>query len=243
MWRERTSSVHPGEPPIPWRLRHWWPRASCRRQAPESGCTCRFQGQGTRAQPSAKPAFENCAGSTPPIASGATGPQNDRAGDSSPSTRCVDFRRWRLLPCVLNIHERPRKVSGLGYRVECRLLADRRRPTFGTARPKPAGQDMGLNVSKVASISSTGAPGIGHQESFATGRFQASRSTPVGTRVLAALINAQVHGSRTALSRHQLLGFGARALACLRWSATSGAAQAVKPIPAGRLAASAVWWE
>ena len=74
----------------------------------------------------------------------------------------------------------------------------------------------------------------GHQESFATGRFQASRSTPVGTRVLAALINAQVHGSRTALSRHQLLGFGARALACLRWSATSGAVQAVKPIPAGR---------
>ena len=60
---------------------------------------------------------------------------------------------------------------------------------------------------------------------------------------LAALINAQVPGSRTALSRHQLLGFGARAHACLRWSATSGTAQAVKPIPAGRLAASAVWWE
>lgn len=72
---------------------------------------------------------------------------------------------------------------------------------------------------------------------------QASRSTPVGTRVLAALINAQVPGSRTALSRHELLGIGARAPACLRWSATSGAAQAVKPIQAGRLAPSAVWWE
>jgi hypothetical protein len=45
-------------------------------------------------------------------------------------------------------------------------MADRRRPTFGTARSKPAGQDMGLNVSKVASISSTGAPGIGHKPSY-----------------------------------------------------------------------------
>ena len=32
----------------------------------------------------------------------------------------------------------------------------------------------------------------GHQESFATGRFQARRSAPVGTRVLAALIKRQV---------------------------------------------------
>ena len=54
-------------------------------------------------------------------------------------------------------------------------MADRRRPTFGTARRKPAGQDMGLNVSKVASISPTGAPGIGHQLTVATGGFLASR--------------------------------------------------------------------
>jgi len=47
-----------------------------------------------------------------------------------------------------------------------RLMADRRLPTFGTARSKPAGQDMGLNVSKVASNSSTGAPGLGHNRSY-----------------------------------------------------------------------------
>ena len=34
---------------------------------------------------------------------------------------------------------------------------------------------MGLNVSKVASISPTGAPGIGHQLTVATGGFLASR--------------------------------------------------------------------
>lgn len=46
------------------------------------------------------------------------------------------------------------------------LLADCRRPTFGSSPPKPAGQDMGLNVSNVGSISSTGAPGIGYNRSF-----------------------------------------------------------------------------
>jgi hypothetical protein len=48
-----------------------------------------------------------------------------------------------------------------GVHGERLLLADRRLPTFGTARSKPAGQDMGLNVSKVASNSSTGEPGLG----------------------------------------------------------------------------------
>ena len=42
-------------------------------------------------------------------------------------------------------------------------VADRRRLTFGTARRKPAGQDMILNVAKVALISPTGAPGIGQK--------------------------------------------------------------------------------
>ena len=41
-------------------------------------------------------------------------------------------------------------------------MAVLRRPALGTARHKPANQDVVLNVSKVASNSSAGAPGIGH---------------------------------------------------------------------------------
>jgi hypothetical protein len=41
-------------------------------------------------------------------------------------------------------------------------MADWRRPALGTARPKPAIQDVALNVSKVASKSSAGAPALGH---------------------------------------------------------------------------------
>ena len=46
---------------------------------------------------------------------------------------------------------------------ERRLMAGLRRPALGTAGPKPASQDVVLNVSKVASNSSAGAPGIGQQ--------------------------------------------------------------------------------
>ena len=53
-------------------------------------------------------------------------------------------------------------------------LADRRRPTFGTARRKPAGQDMILNVAKVALISPTGAPGIGHCPTLTPARSMAA---------------------------------------------------------------------
>ena len=41
-------------------------------------------------------------------------------------------------------------------------MADWRRPALGTARPKPAIQDVALKVSKVASKSSAGAPALGH---------------------------------------------------------------------------------
>ncbi len=50
-------------------------------------------------------------------------------------------------------------------------MADRRRPALGTARPKPARQDVVLNVSKVASNSYAGAPGIGQDSTPATGSF------------------------------------------------------------------------
>lgn len=46
---------------------------------------------------------------------------------------------------------------------------------------------------------------------------------------MAALINAEVPGSRTALSRHQLLGSGARALAFTRWSASRSRPGALRP--------------
>ena len=39
---------------------------------------------------------------------------------------------------------------------ERRFLADRRSPALGTARSKPAGQDIGLNVNNVASIDQPG---------------------------------------------------------------------------------------
>lgn len=54
---------------------------------------------------------------------------------------------------------------------QCPLLADGRRPTFRTARCKPDGQDMGLNVSKVASDSPCGVLGLGHKRALAADRF------------------------------------------------------------------------
>jgi hypothetical protein len=43
------------------------------------------------------------------------------------------------------------------------VVADPRRPALGTADPKPASQNVVLNVSNVAMNSPAGAPGIGHQ--------------------------------------------------------------------------------
>jgi hypothetical protein len=43
------------------------------------------------------------------------------------------------------------------------VIAGLRRPALETAGPKPASQDMVLNVSKVASNSFAGAPGIGQK--------------------------------------------------------------------------------
>ena len=54
-------------------------------------------------------------------------------------------------------------------------MADWRRPALGTARPKSAIQDVALNVSKVASKSSAGAPALGHKRYYATGRFAAMK--------------------------------------------------------------------
>jgi len=54
-------------------------------------------------------------------------------------------------------------------------MADLRRPACRIARSKPAGQILILNVSKVASISPTGAPALGHQESLVTGSFRATQ--------------------------------------------------------------------
>jgi len=56
-------------------------------------------------------------------------------------------------------------------------MADLRRPTRRIARPKPAGQILILNVSKVASISLTGAPAFGHNRPFPTRSQVLSRST------------------------------------------------------------------
>ena len=47
-------------------------------------------------------------------------------------------------------------------------MADLRRPARGTSRPKAASQDAFLSVSKVASHSSDGGPGIGHKRYFAS---------------------------------------------------------------------------
>jgi hypothetical protein len=51
------------------------------------------------------------------------------------------------------------------------LLADRRRPARANARSKPVGQDMVLNVSKVASISPTGVPAVGQKPPAMKDRF------------------------------------------------------------------------
>jgi hypothetical protein len=45
-------------------------------------------------------------------------------------------------------------------------MADLRRPALRTACPEEASQDEVLNVSKVASNSSDGEPGIGHLPTF-----------------------------------------------------------------------------
>lgn len=59
-------------------------------------------------------------------------------------------------------------------------MADWRRPALGTARPKPAIQDVALNVSKVASKSSAGAPALGHLPTLAScGSPSGSQTTPV----------------------------------------------------------------
>ena len=63
-------------------------------------------------------------------------------------------------------------------------MAHLRRPTFKTARPKPADQDMGLNVSKVASISATRAAGIGQERLQPIGGLKAAQiwlGKPVGS--------------------------------------------------------------
>jgi len=54
------------------------------------------------------------------------------------------------------------EAAGIGRR----NLADLRRPALGTARPKPASQDVVLNVSKVASNSSAGTPALGQKRSL-----------------------------------------------------------------------------
>ena len=58
-------------------------------------------------------------------------------------------------------------------------MADLRRPALGTARRKPASQDVVLNVSKVASNSSAGEPALGHEPLLvlarATVRFRTHR--------------------------------------------------------------------
>jgi hypothetical protein len=46
-------------------------------------------------------------------------------------------------------------------------MADLRRPPCRIARSEPAGQILILNVSKVPSISPTGAPALGHKRAFA----------------------------------------------------------------------------
>ena len=51
------------------------------------------------------------------------------------------------------------------------VVADLRRPALGTARPEAASQDEVLNVSKVASNSSDGVPGIGHFQPLAGGSY------------------------------------------------------------------------
>ena len=85
--------------------------------------------------------------------------------------------RRRVLTSKLPIHFSPittdlGSAGGSEADVGERLhLADWRRPALGTARPKPAIQDVALNVSKVASKSSAGAPALGHNRSFPT-RFQ-----------------------------------------------------------------------
>ena len=100
----------------------------------------------------------------------------NRQLDRARAVPTVGFRVWTPVRshgrARLRPFERPSTYAGCALKLVIGVaifwligrleVADRRRPTFGTARSKPAGQDMGLNVSKVASISSTGAPGIGH---------------------------------------------------------------------------------
>jgi len=58
---------------------------------------------------------------------------------------------------------------------ERRLMADLRRPALGTSDPKPASQNVVLNVSKVAMSASAGAPGIGQKKSMRP-RFENSHT-------------------------------------------------------------------
>jgi hypothetical protein len=63
-------------------------------------------------------------------------------------------------------------------------VAGLRRSALGTAGPKPASQDVVLNVSKVVSNSSAGAPGIGQERQSATVSNKAPRphSRRLGSR-------------------------------------------------------------
>ena len=83
--------------------------------------------------------------------------------------------------------------------VQRQELADLRRPALRTACPRAASQDQVLNVSKVASNSSDGAPALGHKRVLPDGRFgvtqlmgcaklleQRSRSTWNSVRTAAA---------------------------------------------------------
>jgi hypothetical protein len=62
------------------------------------------------------------------------------------------------------------------------LMADLRRPARRIARSKPAGQILILNVSKVAAISPTGAPALGHKQPVANDCSGRDYLASVGTR-------------------------------------------------------------
>ena len=79
-------------------------------------------------------------------------------------------------------------------------MADWRRPALATARPKPAIQDVALNVSKVASKSSAGAPALGQLLSFASTSWVSAMSTKAAGHLWAGS-ERQSHKSRVPVSR------------------------------------------
>jgi len=68
---------------------------------------------------------------------------------------------------------------------ECPALADLRRPALGTADPKPASQNVVLNVSKVAMNSPAGAPSIGQFRSLNRRENRAVSDRSLGTADIA----------------------------------------------------------